>query len=406
MKFQNQAEAFTYYKDMPDTIIEARAQAIRNDIANNAECDIDSYNIEVIALKAVKDQRSQDKPNVEQRGTLNTIAATDSVETTDDVFATPTYRSAFLKLMRGAHLDDLSNAERGIMRSEDVVKRSNEFNSSSNSAAVLPTTMLNQVIEKARSRGGIINAARSFSMPTGISIPVAAPGNRAAWHVEGAAVDTKKVSQVSVTFDANEIMDIRSISAKVDRMSIPAFESFIVNDLTACVMETVAYSLVNGTGADNGEGMGVIPGVTWVDDTNQITVAESITFKDITNVIGMLKSGYCTGASFAMNHRTLYGSVYGLTDNYNRPIYLQDVADRGKGTILGFPVIIDDYLADDDMVFGDFSMLGFNIPSGVALDRSTESGFRNGLIDFRALALADTQVIVDEAFTRITKGGE
>ena len=405
MHFQTQAEAFNYYMGMPDAIIEARASAIRNDIANNAECDIDAYTTEITALKAIKDQRSQERPNVEQRGTLTTIASTSGIETAEDVFATPTYRSAFFGSLMGR---ELTSAERDVLRSEDVVKRSNEFNSSSNSAAVLPTSMLNEVVEKARTRGGIINVARSFSMPTGISIPVAAPGNRAAWHVEGAAVETTKVSPISVTFDSNEIMDIRSLSAKVDRMSIPAFESYITNDLAQCVMDTVAYSLVNGTGAEHGEGMGIIPGVTWTEGTNLITVAadEQLSYSDIIGAIAMLASDYCTGASFAMSHKTLYQSVYGMTDEVARPIYVQDVAERGKGTLLGFPLVLDDFLADGDVIFGDFSLLGFNLPNGLAVERSTESGFRNGTIDFRCLAIADSQVIVPEAFTRITKASE
>lgn len=405
MKFQTQADAFTYYRDMPDTIIEARAQAIRNDIANNAECDIDAYNMEIVALKAIKDQRSQARPNVEQRGTLTTIAATNGTEKAEDVFSTPTYRSAFFGSLMGR---ELTSAERDIMRSEDVVRRSNEFNSSSNSAAVLPTTMLNEVIEKARTRGGVINVARSFNMPTGISVPVAAPGNRAAWHVEGATVETTKVAPVSVTFGGNEIMAIRSLSAKVDRMSIPAFESYIVNDLAQCVMDTVAYSLVNGTGADDGEGMGVIPGVTWTDGTNQITVAadKALTYDDVAGAVAMLKADYCTNAAFAMSHKTLFSNVYTMTDEVARPLYIQDIAERGKGTLLGFPVVIDNYLADGEIVFGDFSLLGFNLPNGIAVERSTESGFRSGTIDFRCLAIADTQVIVPEAFTHIVKASE
>lgn len=405
MKFQTQADAFTYYKDMPDTIIEARAQAIRNDIADNAECDIDAYNTEIVALKAIKDQRSQARPNVEQRGTLTTIAATNGTEKAEDVFSTPTYRSAFFGSLMGR---ELTSAERDIMRSEDVIKRANEFNSSSNSAAVLPTTMLNEVIEKARTRGGIINVARSFNMPTGISIPVAAPGNRAAWHVEGATVETTKVAPISVTFDAHEIMAIRSLSAKVERMSIPAFETYVTNDVAQCVMDTVAYSLVKGTGADNGEGMGVIPGVTWVDGTNQVTVpsGEKLGYDNLLDAIAMLKSDYCTGASFAMSHKTLYTSIYGMVDEVNRPIYVQDVAERGKGTVLGFPVVLDDFLDDGDVVFGDFSLLGFNLPNGIAVERSTESGFRSGTIDFRCLAIADTEVIVPGAFTRVVKASE
>ncbi|EIM5207159.1 phage major capsid protein, partial [Staphylococcus pseudintermedius] len=36
------------------------------------------------------------------------------------------------------------------------------------------------------------------------------------------------------------------------------------------------------------------------------------------------------------------------------------------------------------------------------LESSRESSFRSGLIDYRALAIADTRLLVDEAFVKLT----
>lgn len=91
--------------------------------------------------------------------------------------------------------------------------------------------------------------ARAFSMPSKIAIPIGTPSTKAAWHTEGAAVTTEKVTLSSVTFDGYEIIKIFSISAKARRMTIAAFEAYLVDELTACVMETIGDSLVNGTGS-------------------------------------------------------------------------------------------------------------------------------------------------------------
>lgn len=243
-------------------------------------------------------------------------------------------------------------------------------------------------------------------MPSNIAIPVATPGNAAQWHVEGAAVDTEKVEPLPVTFAANEIMRIISISAAVDTMSISAFESYLSDELTASVMACLAKAMVDGTGS--GQGTGIVSGITWTEGTNLLTVgaSDTLTYQDIVSAIAMLKRGYANGAKFVMNNTTLYESVYGLVDENKRPIFVADPTEAGKGRILGFEVVMDDYVEDNDILFGNYWFNGYNMPAGIALDVSRESSFKSGLVDYRALAIADCKPIVDEAFVRVTKATE
>ena len=46
--------------------------------------------------------------------------------------------------------------------------------------------------------------------------------------------------------------------------------------------------------------------------------------------------------------------------------------------------------------------MGYNLPEGVMLEQSRESSFRSGLVDYRAMAIADTRVLVDEAFVKLS----
>ena len=50
--------------------------------------------------------------------------------------------------------------------------------------------------------------------------------------------------------------------------------------------------------------------------------------------------------------------------------------------------------------------MGYNLPEGLAIEKSTQSSFKKGLIDYRALAVADTQIIIDEAFVKLTKDAD
>ena len=99
----------------------------------------------------------------------------------------------------------------------------------------------------------------------------------------------------------------------------------------------------------------------------------------------------------------LFKDVYGLTDENKRPIFIQDAQSDNIGKLLGFTVVVDDFMPDDVIVFGDFRYMGFNLPGGITVEASRESSFRNGRIDFRALAVADCKPIVDEAFVKLYK---
>lgn len=399
MKFKTVAEAFNHYRNMTVEQMESRAAAIGTEIDTNAEADIEALNIE---LRGIKEAKANLESRSAQPG-LNVITGTQPKvkELGDDILATPEYRSAFFKTMLGQTLTQIETQayNQGLKEAE---KRADAFNTSTTASAVLPTTTLNEIVSKARTMGGLIAEVRNFNIPTKISVPVGTPATKAAWHVEGAAVETEKNTVASVSFDGYEILKVFSISAKAKRMSVSAFEQYMITELTNCVMECIADSLVNGTGTTQGTGLNTI---TWVDGTNAVEVAaaSSLAYTDLTNAVALLKRGYGKGAKWAMNNATLYKSVYGLVDSNKRPIFINDPKGESIGKILGFDVVIDDNIADNDIYFGNFQYMGYNLPEGIMVEVSRESSFKSGLIDYRALAVADCKPIVAEAFVKVYK---
>jgi len=254
--------------------------------------------------------------------------------------------------------------------------------------------------------GGILPECRAFNMPTKIAIPVGTPSSAAAWHVEGATVEAEKTVPVSVTFDGYEIIKIFAISAKARKMSITAFEAYLVEELTSCVMRTLEDALVNGTGS--GQGTGLLTGITWATSGNnqnavEVAAANNIGYADVVATVALLKRGYANGAKWAMNNATLYNVFYGMLDQNKRPIFIADPKAEGIGKILGFEVVIDDNMPANTAIFGNFAYMGYNLPEGIAVEVSRESSFRKGLIDYRAMAIADCKPIVNEAFVKLSK---
>lgn len=402
MKFNTIAEAFNYYRNHSAADLEKRAAEIGAIIDSDPNADIKALNIELSGIKEARE-------NIEARsagaqGGFNVITGMGTAAKSfdvDTVADTPEYRSAFFKTMLGQKLNDVEKRAFSVgMKLAET--RADAFSTSTDAAAVLPTETLNEVISKARTMGGLMAECRAFNVPTKITIPVGTPGTKATWHVEGANVDSEKPTVAGVSFDGYEIIKIFSISAKVRKMSVAAFEAYLVDELTNCVMECIADALINGTGSGQGKGLEAI---TW-NATNSVTVAaaKSLAYADVVKAVAMLKRGYSAGAKFALNNATLYNAVYGMVDSNGRPIFIADPKAESVGKILGFEVVVDDNIADNNIYFGNFAKyLGYNMPDGIAIEASTQSSFTKGLVDYRALAIADCKPIVEEAFIKITK---
>lgn len=411
MNFKTVAEAFNHYKGYTLEQLEQRAAEIKGLIERDANVDINALNIELTGIKEAKANLAD---KAEQRGAaMNVITGqSQAAKPTFDeetVVDTAEYRSAFLKTMVGQQLTDVEKDAFNVAM-KVAEKRNDDYNTSTNAAAVLPTTMLNEIIKKARTIGGLMGECRAFSVPTKIAIPVGTPGTKASWHTEGAAVETEKATVANVTFDGYEIIKIFSISAKVRKMSISAFESYLTDELTACVMECIADALINGTGS--GQGTGLETGVTWVKTAgatqNAVEVANGsdITFSDVVATAALLKRGYAQGAKWAMNNKTLYNVFFTMADSNAQPIFVAKTLGESKagdvGRILGFDVVIDDNIDDNVIYLGNYKKyLGYNMPEGIVIEMSKDSGFRKGLIDYRALAIADCKPIIPDAFVKL-----
>ena len=325
---------------------------------------------------------------------FNPITATlEAKQTPTDTHNTPEYRTAFYKSLMGKELTD---AESRAYTAAQAEKRADAFNTLSSSAAVVPTTTLNEVVKQARGVNGLFNEVRLFAVPNNLSVPVGTPGDAASWHTEGAAVERRDVTTAAVTFTGRELIKVLSLSASVRRMDITAFERYITDELKAAVADAIGAAIVSGTGS--GQPTGILSGVTWTNK-NRIQTA-ALTADNLLAAIALLPAGYAAGAKFAMSTATLFSSVYSLKDG-NERYFFTDLERGGVRRLFGFSIVLDDNIPAGTVLFGNFRYYGVNIPQGVAVEVSRESGFTSGLIDFRALCIADGKPIVPGAFVKV-----
>jgi HK97 family phage major capsid protein len=116
----------------------------------------------------------------------------------------------------------------------------------------------------------------------------------------------------------------------------------------------------------------------------------------------MLPGAYAKNAKFAMSYATLFGKIYPLMTSTGEFIFA-DSKTGGVNRLFGFPIVIDDNIPVGNVIFGNFKYYGVNIPESVVIEVSRDSGFTSGLIDYRALCIADGKPILPDAFVKLTE---
>ena len=404
MKFKSVSEAFNAYKNFTNDRLEARASEINKLIETDENVDIQSLNIELTGIAQAKRNNDEKLSRPESRSAFKLIGGQDIEKTAEvkDAVSSEEYRSAFFKKLLGR---DLTDSESRMWDRVQAEHRADAYSTVSEVAGVIPTHTLNEVIQKARTIGGLLPFCRAFALPAKVAVPVATPLNKAGWNTEGTPVESAEPSISYVAFGNNELIKVLSISASVKKMSIDAFEAYLVDELTQNILGAIADGIVNGNNS-------TIPvkglaSITFsVAGGNLVAwsgTSDALTYADIVAGMGLLKRGYANGAVFAMNNKTLYSSVYSLTDSNKRPLFVIDTQNDKIGKLLGVEVVVDDNIGDNEIYYGNFRYLGYNLVDGIAVEASSQSSFKSGRIDYRGLAIADIQVLVPEAFVKIAK---
>src|SRR5699024_8752342 len=166
MDFNNVQESFNHYRTMSLEEMKSRAAEVKTEIDTDPEADVTKLNIEIEGIKEAMENNQEkeqgDDEEVEDRN-FNPITGMD-VKTqvpTENVEASAEYRSAFYKTMLGKELTDV---ESRTFNQVQLEQRADDFNTTGNSAAVLPTETLNEVISKARKDGGLLSVVREFNL--------------------------------------------------------------------------------------------------------------------------------------------------------------------------------------------------------------------------------------------------
>ena len=288
------------------------------------------------------------------------------------------YREAYLMNLQGREL----NAEQRAAVS---------------ASAAIPTQTLNQVFHYLE-ESPILSRIDLTYIPGNVVLPVEGTNADAAWIDMATAATDSEDTVTSISLGAHKLIKTVEISADVENMAIDAFESWLVARLGEKIEKALDAAVFNGTGTKQATGI-----LTTVSATGTFTKAKA-KYSDLIAIIAALPSGPAKNATFAMPRKLFFTDVVGIEDQSGQPVCHVDVESPAKYNILGYPVVLDDNIPVDNIIFGDFKAYKMNIAKAPTVASDDSVGFRSGSRVYRAMALADGKLAMASAFVRYTRG--
>lgn len=293
------------------------------------------------------------------------------------------YRSAFLKRLQRKDLTDAE--ERALTTAAGSV------------GAAIPTVTQNLIIEKVFQVAPLLNEITLLRVDGNVTFAVESTVNDASLHTEGATITESGDVLIPVSLGQYEVNKYITISKSVSKMSIDAFETWITNMLGKMIAKAITNLIINGTGSSQPKG--IDKAATW-GDTNSVTVAKtgSLSEANVLTLVGLLNGGYDANAKWLMSKKTLINDFRPLQDKSKNDIF---VKENGTYYIEGYPVLLDERVAEHDAFLGDLTMYVGNLGEEVTVDQDKK--LSSNSFEFLGSAMFDGKPAVGDAFVKLTK---
>lgn len=361
--------------------IESRLSAI------SAEIDNDGANIDALTeeVRSLKEELRQINEAAEKRRKLRDEVSNGSGEVVRQFgqhteartygAGSKEYRNAFLKNLLGL---DMTSEERAAF-----------VHTTANTAAVLPTTMLDSIWDLVSQRHAIMGDITIYRTGTILEVVkhTAIAQGAAKTVAENVANDDEQNTFVKVTLSGKDFSKHVDISYAMERMSVDALERYLIDEISASLGDAMADDVITQIGTDMARG-------------NKVNSAanSALTFKELAALFGMLKR---VGAVTVYATRsTIYNYLVGMVDTTGRPIF-QSAAQAGQeGFILGAQIKVEDSVADNVVLVGDARRVVYNMIQDIMIE--SDKDIKKHVTTYSGYARGSGALIDPDSFAQLT----
>ena len=319
----------------------------------------------------------------------------------EDPYGTLEYRMAFMEFAKtGKILPEL---------------RADAMTTTSDVSAVIPSTILNEVIKKVTVYGQVFSRVRKLSVKGGLTIPILSLKPTATWIGESPTSDKQKVQANSnISFSYYGLECKVSTSLLADTVTLTGFESTITDLIVEAMVKALDTAIIKG------DGIGKALGITM---DNRVPAGQIVTLPAADfvkwdawkkKVFAKMPLAYKAGAAFLMASGTFEGYIDGMVDANGQPVGRVNygITDGPQERFGGKEVIQveDDIISPyDDAAVGDVVAIycnlrnyGFNSNMQMTMFRYFDHD-TNEWVD-KAILIADGKLIDPNGVVIVKKG--
>lgn len=242
--------------------------------------------------------------------------------------------------------------------------RADSVTSTSDVSAVIPTSIMKEIIKELKSYGNLYNAVRKLNVQGGVQIPILSLKPVANWVGESKSDTQKLETKNNITFSyfGLECKIAQTLLASV--VTLDMFQQMFVPLATEAMAKALDVAIMNGDGSGKPTGVTVD---ARVPSKNVVTLsAEEFLKWDAwkKKVFGKMPKAYRNG-NFYMAQSTFDGYIDGMVDSVGQPIgrvnYGIDGAENYRFGGKVVETVEDDVVkAYDDAASGDVVAVFFN----------------------------------------------
>lgn len=368
------------------------------------ELELRKVDIEIADLEA-KVQGEQDDPakrslgDVTPVGGLNPLGTyrheenNDNRSSGEDVFGTLEYRQAFRNyVVNGTPIPEQFRQE----------QRADSLTVVGDAAAVIPTTIMNKVIEDLTVEGKIINRITQTTFQGGVKIPISDINPTATWLASEEVVSDEQKAEMSasVSFSYHVLEAKVSIGLLTSTVTLGVFESTVVKQLKKAMIKAVETAVISGTGS--GQPKGLTKYTLPTEQVIEFTQDEIGTVKGWARAEAAIPEAYEDSEIYMMNKQTWEMYLNGMTDTNGQKIGLGKINEKGQKILNGREVLTTDKFpgydnAADGAIFGALVNLeDYILNSNLAMYYKKYYNEDKNKWIHKALMIADGQMAIGE----------
>ena len=289
------------------------------------------------------------------------------------------YRSMWLKNLQGRLTEE---------------ERAGFTQTSTYATNAIPTEVADKFFEKMKKLAPMLSEITLLRVAGNIQFVVEGTRNTAAQHTENAEISVSEDTTVKVTLGAFEFFKILAISESARNMSIDAFEGWLIEMLAGDIARAIDDYIINDSTN------GIVAITPWSNNANQILNTAGPTYKNICDLIALLPAAYDAEAKFLLHKKTLYGKIASVVDSAGRPIFVESPEQGLTGRIMGYPVLVDDYVttANNAIYFGRWTDVVGNLSQDINVVSYPD--YDHGQVKYRGGAFFDSKVAKNDGIVR------